>query len=131
MGLAIWHVRHLLFDFASYYMENSSRFSRFRAIVEHYPVQGVLAGTLCTLLIEEDKAGHVIFAPPPELFHLADFPESPASSDELLWDYVETMEPLPSAENQLVPRPSTPLPIQSGTPLGSGRGSPHNENSNI
>ena len=119
LNLAIWHVRHLLFDFAAYFIDNASRFSRFRAVMDHYPVQGVLAGTLRNLLIKEDEAGRITFQPPPELDFWKDFSDT---EDELIWDYMETCSPQPSTSNQLVPRPQTPPPTQRGTPLGRGLG---------
>ena len=122
MNLAAWHVRHLLFDFAAYFVDNSSRFSRFRATMDHYPVQGVLAGTLRNILIKEDEAGHISFQPPPELSFWEDFLDS---DEELVSDYMDTCSPQPSTYNQLVPRlPTTtnPPPTQGGTPLGQGFG---------
>ena len=121
MNLAIWHVRHLLLDFAAYFVDSSSRFSRFRAVMDHYPVQGILAGTLRNLLIKEDEAGWITFQPPPELNFWKDFSDS---EDELIWDYMETCSPQPNTKNQLAPRPLTPPPTRRGTPLGRGRGSP-------
>ena len=120
MNLAIWHVRHLLFDFVAYFVDSSSRFSRFRAIMDHYPVQGTLAGTLCHLLIKEDEAGQITFQPPPELNFRKDFSDT---EDELIWDYMEGCSPQPSTKNELALRPITPPPTWRGTPLGLGLGS--------
>ena len=113
MNLAAWHVRHLLFDFAAYFVDNSSRFSRFRATMDHYPVQGVLAGTLRNILIKKDEAGRISFQPPPELNFWKDFSDS---DEELVSDYMETCSPQPSTNNQLV------LRTRGGTPLGRGFG---------
>ena len=123
MGLAIWHVRHLLFDFASYFVDNSTWFTTFRTLVNYYPVQGVLAGTLRNLLKKQDEEQQIISTPPREQ---DDWQDSWDSMDELLQDYIRSSTPTPFTI-QLGPTtpptpPTPPSPTRRGLPLGRGLG---------